>query len=211
VSDELTFGAPLRARILSRLGDFTPHILSPEELRRAAVAIALVAGADGEAACLLTQRPMTLRRHAGQFALPGGRVDAGEHEAEAALRELREELGLAVGPEAILGTLDDYQTQSGFRIRPFVLWIDDASALAPDPREVATCYRVPLAQLAAPGQPALRPVSHSEHPTVSLYLPAIGDELHAPTGALLYQFCEVALFGRHTRVGHFAQPRFAWR
>jgi len=211
VIGEYAFGAPLRARIVSRLGTFNPHLVSPEELRRAAVAIALVAAADGQAACLLTQRPMTLRRHPGQFALPGGRVDAGEHEADAALRELREELGLSVGPEAILGSLDDYVTQSGFRIRPFVAWIEDSEALAPDPREVASCYRVPLAELAAPEQPAMRAVSYSENPTVSLYLPTIGDELHAPTGALLYQFREVALYGRHTRVSHFAQPRFAWR
>jgi ADP-ribose pyrophosphatase YjhB (NUDIX family) len=36
-------------------------------------------------------------------------------------------------------------------------------------------------------------------------------ELHAPTGAILCQFREVALAGRHTRFGHFAQPRFSWQ
>lgn len=207
----LPFGAALRAAIAARLDNFTPHILSPEELRRAAVVIAIVAGAHGEAACLLTRRPVTIKRHAGQFALPGGRVDPDECEADAALRELHEELGLAPGPDAILGTLDDYATQSGFRIRPFVAWVEDETTLAPDPREVARIHRIPLAELASPAVPTLQAVSHSEQPTICLHLPSIGGTLHAPTGAILYQFREVALAGRHTRVGHFAQPRFSWQ
>jgi 8-oxo-dGTP pyrophosphatase MutT (NUDIX family) len=211
LNGSLPFGVALRASIAVRLENFTPHILSPEELRRAAVVIAVVAGADGEAACLLTRRPASIKRHAGQFALPGGRVDPGESETDAALRELREELGLAPGHDAILGTLDDYATQSGFRIRPFVVWVEDETNLAPDSREVARLHRIPLAELASPGVPTLQAVSHSEHPTICLRLPSIGGELHAPTGAILYQFREVALAGRHTRVGHFAQPRFSWQ
>jgi len=207
----LKFGAALRASIAARLDNFTPHVLSPEELRRAAVVIAIVAAADGEAACLLTRRPETIKRHAGQFALPGGRVDPGEREADAALRELHEEIGLNAARSAILGTLDDYATQSGFRMRTFVLWIEDEAGLAPDPREVARIYRIPLAELASPTVPTLHPVPHSDQPTISLRLPTIGDDLHAPTGAILYQFREVALAGRHTRVGHFAQPRFSWQ
>jgi len=105
----------------------------------------------------------------------------------------------------------DYATQSGFRMRPFVLWIEDETGLAPDPREVARIYRIPLAELASPALPTLHPVPHSEQPAISLRLPTIGDELHAPTGAILYQFREVAFAGRHTRVGHFAQPRFSWQ
>ena len=211
LNGSVPFGPALRASIAARLGNFTPHLLSPEELRRAAVVIAIVAGAGGEAACLLTRRPETIKRHAGQFALPGGRVDPGESEAGAALRELHEELGLAPAPDAILGTLDDYATQSGFRIRPFVVWVADETGLAPDPREVARIHRIPLAELASPALPTLQPVAHSEQPTICLYLPSIGGELHAPTGAILYQFREVALAGRHTRVGHFAQPRFSWQ
>ncbi len=109
----------------------------------------------------------------------------------------------------ILGTLDDYATQSGFRMRPFVLWIEDEPVWR---RIRARCaiYRSRWPSSRRP-RPDPAPGPHSEQPAISLRLPTIGDELHAPTGAILYQFREVALAGRHTRVGHFAQPRFSWR
>src|SRR3984885_2095262 len=94
-------------------------------LKRAAVAIALVAAGDasganasGATALLLTRRAADLRAHGSQWALPGGRCDAGETPAQAALRELHEEVGLGLAPDAILGVLDDYPTRSGYLITP---------------------------------------------------------------------------------------------
>src|SRR5947209_7546056 len=105
------------------------------ELKRAAVALTLVEADDGsgETAFLLTRRSAHLRAHAGQWALPGGRCDPGETLEEAALRELEEELGVKLGPADILGVLDDYPTRSGYAITPVVAWLDDASALRPNP------------------------------------------------------------------------------
>src|SRR3954468_2705953 len=83
-------------------------------LKHAAVAITLVEADDGsgETALILTGRVSGLRSHGGQWALPGGRIDAGETPAAAALRELFEEIGLELAPSEILGVLDDYPTRS---------------------------------------------------------------------------------------------------
>src|SRR5438309_1336281 len=92
-------------------------------LKRAAVAIALTESeVGGDAAFLLTRRAAGLRSHKGQWALPGGRCDAGETQAQAALRELHEELGLEVTQREVLGLLDDYPTRSGYLITPVVVW-----------------------------------------------------------------------------------------
>src|SRR6185437_9703667 len=108
-------------------------------LKRAAVAITLVAASESSrgTALLLTRRAAGLRSHRGQWALPGGRCDAGETPAAAALRELGEELNLSPGPEQVLGLLDDYPTRSGYLITPVVVWAVDSAAISPNPDEVA--------------------------------------------------------------------------
>src|SRR3954470_3629580 len=75
-------------------------------------------GVAGGAALLLCRRASRLSRHAGQWALPGGRIDDGETALGAALRELEEELGLRLGPDSVVGWLDDYPTRSGYVITP---------------------------------------------------------------------------------------------
>jgi hypothetical protein len=74
---------------------------------------------------------------------------------------------------------------------------------------VAAVHRVPVAALDRPGVPRLRRIPESDRPVISI--PLVGTHVHAPTAALIYQFREVALHGRPTRVAHFEQPVFAWR
>jgi ADP-ribose pyrophosphatase YjhB (NUDIX family) len=74
-------------------------------------------------------RSLALRSHPGQWALPGGRIDAGETPEAAALRELGEEVGLIVDAGEVLGRLDDFTTRSGFVITPVVVWAGQASPL----------------------------------------------------------------------------------
>jgi 8-oxo-dGTP pyrophosphatase MutT (NUDIX family) len=174
----------------------------------AAVAVALVPDDAGRPCFLLTRRAAGLRRHAGQWALPGGRLDEGEDAERAALRELREEVSLALGPESVLGSLDDYPTRSGYVITPVVVWGGDEPHLAANPAEVASLHRVPLDELERPGVPHLRTIPESDRPVLSI--PLAGSQVHAPTAAILYQLREV-LRGESTRVAHFEQPVFAWR
>ena len=81
-----------------------------------------IRGVAGGAAFLLCRRASGMNRHSGQWALPGGKIDAGESVEEAALREIEEEVGITIAPSEVLGRLDDYATRSGFVITPVVVW-----------------------------------------------------------------------------------------
>ena len=161
------------------------------------------------AALLLTRRALHLRNHAGQWALPGGRIEPGESPTEAALREVQEEIGLPLPATQVLGCLDDYATRSGFVITPVVVWAGPVRQLQPNPDEVASIHRIALAELLRSDAPLLDANAHSPHPVLRMPL---GDSwVAAPTAAFLYQFRELCLLGQATRVAHFDQPTFAWR
>ncbi len=203
------FGPDLETRVRAHLAAHERLAVPLDGRRHAAVALTLVAD-DANAACfLLTRRAPRLSAHAGQWALPGGRVEPGESAIEGALRELAEEVGLATTPEQVLGCLDDYPTRSGYVITPVVVWAGESAVLAPDPQEVSELYRVPLDVLEHPDVPHLRQIPESDRPVISIAM--VGHHVHAPTAAIVYQLREVAVHGRATRVDHFEQPVFAWR
>lgn len=215
----------LRQQLLARLQGFDVqgHAAGDTALRRAAVVLAVVEEGHGAEvpglarlprwstapALLLTRRAGTMRQHAGQWALPGGRLDDGESPEQAALRELHEEVGLALDAQAVLGRLDDYVTRSGYAITPVVVWAGAAQGLQANPHEVASLHRVPVAELMRDDAPILNRIPQSAHPV--LRMPVGSSWIAAPTAALLYQFREVCVAGRHTRVAHFEQPVFAWK
>jgi len=199
----------LRAGIAHNLALLLAAPSQASSLKHAAVCLILADDGEGGAAVVLTRRAEHLSAHSGQYALPGGRVDAGETAAEAALREAREEIGLELGPESILGRLDDYPTRSGYLITPIVAWAPDDAAMIANPAEVTAIYRVPLAELSRPGSPEFVAIPESDRPMIRY--PLIGTLIHAPTAAVLYQFMEVAVHGRATRVAHLEQPTWAWR
>lgn len=162
----------VRARALSRLSLDLPtsatdplhkphrgdHILNPdlyqeglaEKAKPAAVLIPLVARGD-ETHILLTRRSLALRRHAGQVAFPGGRIDPDDESATAAaLREAEEEIGLARQCVTPLGFLDAYLTHSGFRILPLVAEVHAPFTLTINRTEVEEAFEVPLRFLMDP-------------------------------------------------------------
>jgi len=198
------FTDALRTRIAGNLSSHQPVELDAAEARLAAVGVVLVADDVGRACFVLTRRAANLRRHSGQWALPGGRLDAGESAEEAARREVAEEVGLGIPSDAVLGRLDDFVTRSQHLIAPFVFWAADAVELRVNPHEVAAAYRVPLGQLDRADQPRREPLLHFE-------LDVPGTTVFAPTAAILYQFRELALHARHVKVSDEEQPRFAWR
>ena len=166
-------------------------------------------GVAGGAAFLLCRRAARMNSHAGQWALPGGRLDPGETAIDAALRECAEELGLSLGGADVLGLLDDYPTRSGYVITPVVVWGGADPELRPAPAEVRAVYRIGLAAL-RDSEPRYLTIAESDRPVVQL--PLGNDRIHAPTGAVLLQFRNVAMAGRlGERVDHLEQPVFAWR
>lgn len=202
------FSEQLRDTAAERLDRFSRTEETLGERRAAAVAVTLVDDDDGQPCFVLTRRAAKLRRHAGQWALPGGRVDEGEDAVTAALRELAEEVRLHCPPSAVLGLLDDYPTRSGFVITPVVVWGGAGVDLEGDPNEVAAVYRIPLRDLNGPNVPHLRSIPESDRPVISISI--AGAQVHAPTAAILYQVREVILRDAATRVAHFEQPVFAW-
>jgi 8-oxo-dGTP pyrophosphatase MutT (NUDIX family) len=203
------FDDALRARVQKNLAGFARQGIEPDGRRPAAVAVVLLPDEEGRACFLLTRRTATLRDHARQWALPGGRLDAGETTEGAALRELREELGLSLPATSVLGLLDDYGTRSGFIITPVVTWADEHVELVPNPDEVANVYRVPLTELDKPDVPRLITIPESDRPVIQV--PLLSSLIHAPTAAVLYQIREVVVHGRPTRVAQFEQPTWAWK
>ncbi len=213
----------LAARIRTHLARFDVRELGDHRHRAAAVALAVTDEAFGadlsglpnhatwqtRAALILTRRSSRLRNHAGQWALPGGRIDEGETPEQTALREMAEEVDLDLQTDAVLGRLDDFLTRSGFVITPIVVWAGPGRDLRANEHEVESIHRIPIAEFMRADAPLLESIPESERPVLRM---PVGDSwIAAPTAAILYQFREVCMHGRATRVAHFEQPTFAWQ
>jgi 8-oxo-dGTP pyrophosphatase MutT (NUDIX family) len=153
----------LAQRLRAALADVSDHVpIEGDEFDRAGgvyvAAAVLVAITDRpEPGVLLTLRQPHLRRHAGQIAFPGGRVDPGDADAiAAALREAQEEIGLDPALVEVVGTSDAYRVGTGFSVTPVIGVVPPDLALAPHEGEVAAVFETPLAFLLAPGNHVLK-------------------------------------------------------
>jgi len=223
VATGLSFNSQLRDHISANLGRLDLRRIDATNKTHAAVAITITNcnsdadfggipfnGTDtGLAAFILTIRAAKMKNHAGQRAFPGGRIDAGETPQQAVLRELHEEVGLKLDQQSVLGQLDDYATRSGFVITPFVVWGGSQLNLVANPDEVESIHRIPISELLRKDSPILESIPESDKPVIKM--PLGNDWFAAPTAAIAYQFREVAILGKNTRVAHFEQPLFAWK
>ncbi|MGQ0537103.1 MAG: NUDIX hydrolase [Methanobacteriota archaeon] len=183
--------------VLTRLRDnLTPVGAAPKLPIDGSVLLPLVAG-PAEVEVVLTLRAAHLREHPGQVSFPGGHVHRGEDALAAALREAREEIGLAPDRVELLGQLGDV-AGPGFRhIRPHVGLVRGEPEFRPDPLEVEAVFRHPLSEFTAPGAyegRLLHPEVDSPWAGYSVHI------FHLPprpvwgfTGGLLVQFLELAL------------------
>jgi len=131
-----------------------PRPTQIEAFKPAAVLIAITERA--EPGLLMIHRPSTMRAHAGQVALPGGRLDDGESPVEAALREAQEELGIDPALVRVIGPGDLYHTGSGYAVTPILATIPADLPLLPNPDEVADWFEAPLGFV-------LDPANHVTH------------------------------------------------
>ncbi|KAB2387938.1 NUDIX hydrolase [Actinomadura montaniterrae] len=198
--DDLTAFHRLAAE---RLAGFE-HTTVPDApgLRRAGVVLCAVE--DGGVPSVILIKRAYRGRNAGQWGLPGGRLEDGETAEEAALREMHEEIGLAAGPGDVVGRLDDFPAASGFAITPIVVVLENPGPLAPNPDEVHSVHYTSLRKLTDDDTPRWVPLPDGGS-LLQMWL-APDWRVHAPTGAMLWQFREVVLLGRQARVADFAQP-----
>ncbi|MBA4090037.1 CoA pyrophosphatase [Sphingobium sp. 3R8] len=128
-----------------------PRIDGEIALAPAAVLVAITDRA--EPGLILTERSSRLRKHAGQIAFPGGRVDAGDaDEIAGALREAQEEIALPPDRVQVIGTSDRYHTFTGFDIIPVLGVIPPDLPLRAQESEVADWFELPLAYALDPAR-----------------------------------------------------------
>ena len=144
----MTLAERLRARLAETEGEkpLLPgdDILIADGKTPAAVLIAITDRA--EPGLILTQRPESMRRHPGQVAFPGGRIDPEDADAvAAALREAEEEIALPCDIPDVVGMLPPYRTITDFAVTPVIAVIPPDLPLVPHDREVAAVFEVPLA------------------------------------------------------------------
>jgi len=152
----------LAGRIRAALAE--PAVLEPlegdlPELRatadvQAAVLIAMTDRPDP--GVILTVRLENMRTHAGQVAFPGGRLDLGEDEVAAALREANEELLLEPALVDVVGSIEPYRTVTGYVVTPVIGVVPPGLRLIPHEQEVADWFEAPLAFLLDPANQHVR-------------------------------------------------------
>ena len=122
--------------------DTEPHPIIDDELSEASVMV-LLHKHEEELCILLTERAAHLKHHASQISFPGGRFETNDKSLlETALRETEEEVGVSAEDIQVIGQLEPVETLTGYRIYPYVGYIEVLPELNIDPNEVADAFSV---------------------------------------------------------------------
>lgn len=162
---------------------FEDAMAPPDDLHQAAVLIAVTD--RPEPGVLLTHRPLTMRKHAGQAAFPGGRLDPGEDAVAAALREAEEEIGLPREHVRVIGTSDSFRTRTGFDITPVLGVVPPGLPLVPNPDEVSEWFEPPLAYILDPVNQVKRTVEWEGAPREYFEIVWQGHRIWGVTAAII--------------------------
>ena len=94
---------------------------------------------------VLTKRSLKLKDHAGQISFPGGNLEIEDlSPLDTALRETREEIGLEIHRDKIIGGLDSVQTStSKYVIYPYVAMVESRLYLRAND-EVEKILNIPI-------------------------------------------------------------------
>jgi len=140
------------------VGDPVDPLADPEQpVTPAAVLVPIVD--RPEPTVILTLRPETMRKHAGQVSFPGGRIDPEDDgPVAAALREAEEEIALPRAAVEVVGTADRYRTITGYEVTPVLGVVPPNLQLSPNAPEVAAIFEAPLAYLLDPRRQVVRTV-----------------------------------------------------
>ncbi|NKJ02113.1 CoA pyrophosphatase [Novosphingobium sp. SG707] len=160
-----------------------PRTAGIEEFKPAAVLIAVTERAAP--GVLMIHRPGTMRAHAGQVALPGGRLDPGETDIDAAVREAQEELGIDPRHVDVIGPLDVFLTGSGYAVTPVLALIPPDLPLVPNPDEVAEWFEAPFGFVMDPANHQRRAIEWEGKTRHLVEIPWNGHRIWGITGAIL--------------------------
>lgn len=169
-----------------------PQVIPPtRDLRPAAVLVALCPGPQG-LEVLLTRRSREVGDHQGQVAFPGGSVDPEDRDSlDAAIREAREEVGLAADRAQVLGRLDDFPTITGFLVTPWVVQVPSFEGVAPTSGEVDAVFPFPLSWLADDRHVLRLPWRPGDLLVEVLFIPYGEFLIWGATARILWQFWEI--------------------
>lgn len=179
--------------ILDSLQAHPSRPCSKPQLRRAAVLLPLYRNTSGDMCLCFIRRPQAMRKHAGQIALPGGGFEEGDEDlARTAVRETHEELGIDPSHVEVLGALDEGWTPSGYRITPYVGWLEELPSLVPSAAEVAEVIHVSLKTLLDPSIFREEYVDHDGYRFRMVSFDIPGGPIWGATGRILFRFLQLA-------------------